>query len=180
MAFGERKLTKFNTRPRKPLKAKTGLKKPTGTLGRKSPKKRSKGQKQPSVRQLKDKLWNECKRITRERHGNTCYTCGATGLEGSNWHTGHSKPKAALPLQFKFDIRGLRPQCMKCNVNLGGVSDVFIAKLEQEKEGVQFLRDACYFDTDWNAWRIRQDIPLLGGKDATIFVQNLLEEYKEL
>lgn len=143
------------------------------------PKKRVRKAKQPSVRQLKDKLWAECKRITRERHGNICYTCGKQPLEGSDWHTGHSKPKAALPLLYKFDIRGLRPQCARCNLNLGGATDIFIAKLEQEEEGMQFLNEACYLDVDSNAWRIRQDVAQLGGKDATIFIENLLEQYKQ-
>ena len=173
----------------KPLRSRTGLKAKTGlrakktlkrTSGRKSPKKRSKTPKQPSLRQLKDKVWLECKRIIRERHGPTCYTCGARNLEGSNWHTGHSKPKAALPLKFKYDIRGLRPQCHHCNVNLGGVSDIFIAKLEQEPNGKAFLLEACYYDQDWQAWRIRQDIPTLGARESREFLTTILEEYREL
>lgn len=145
----------------------------------KSPSKRVKTKKRPSVRILKDKLWNEVKRITRTRWGNTCYTCNVQNLEGSNLQSGHGKPMGALPLRFKYDIRNIRPQCMVCNIHRGGMQDIFIAKLEQEEEGLQFLNEVCYLDVDSNAWRIRQDIPQLGGRDATIFIENLLEQYKQ-
>lgn len=167
---------------RTPLKRKTPLraKKALRSSTTKKPTTKGKKKKLPSQRQLNQKLWGECKRLTRERYGNRCYTCGKQPLEGVNWHTGHAKPKAALPLKFKYDIRGLRPQCYNCNVNLGGVTDVFVAKLEQEEEGYAFLMDSCYIDPEANAWRIRQDLPSMGGKDATIFKQNLLDLYKQI
>jgi hypothetical protein len=144
----------------------------------KLPSKRVKAKKRPSVRILKDKLWNEVKRITRTRHQKNCYTCNAQNLEGSNLQSGHGKPMGALPLRFKYDIRNIRPQCMVCNIHRGGMTDIFLARLEQEEEGLQFLNEACYLDVDSNAWRIRQDIPQLCGRDATIFIENLLEQYK--
>ena len=167
MAFGDRKLTAFHTKPRKPLK-------------RSSIKKHSKKTKTKtkSVRLLKDKLWKEVKRITRARFKPYCYTCGVK-VEGKNDHAGHGKPMAALPLRYKYDIRNIRRQCLLCNVHRGGMQDIFIAKLEQEEEGLTFLNEACYLDRDANAWRIRQDIPTMGGKDATIFIENLLKQYKE-
>ena len=149
----------------------------TAPKKKKPAKAKNKRKKAPSVRLLKDKLWKEVKRITRERFPATCYTCGAY-VEGKNDHAGHGKPMGALPLRYKYDIRNIRRQCMVCNIHRGGMQDIFIAKLEQEEEGLMFLNDACYIDTAANAWRIRQDIPSLGGKDATIFIQNLLEQYR--
>lgn len=146
----------------------------------KSTKKRTSKAKLPSQRILKDRLWNECKRITRERFPNTCYTCGKQGLSGQDWQTGHGKAKGALPLRFKYDIRNLRPQCYNCNHGGNGMTDIFIARMETEEEGVAFLLDACYFDEQLATWRIRQDIPSLGGKEATIFIQNLLKQYKTM
>ena len=138
---------------------------------------RLRANKRPSVRQLKDKLWKEVKRITRDRFPATCYTCGMH-VEGQNDHAGHGKPMGALPLRYKYDIRNIRRQCMLCNIHRGGMTDIFIAKLEQEEEGIAFLLEACYLDEESNSWRIRQDIPSLGGKDATIFIDNLLQQYK--
>lgn len=167
---------KTSLRTKKPMKR---TKRTTKAVKR--PKSRSKARtKRPSLRLLQSKLWKECKRITRLRYGNTCYTCGIKDLSGSNWHTGHSKPKAALPLKFKFDIRGLRPQCYHCNVNLGGVTDIFISKLAQEDDGYQFLIESCYYDEDANAWRIRQDIPTMGGLQAIEFISSLIKEYSAI
>jgi hypothetical protein len=163
------------------VKRTTGLKR-TG-FKRKPPVRRvklaatgRKAKKRPSVRLTKDKLWAECKRITRERYGNTCYTCGRQNLTGRDWQTGHGKAKAALPLRYKFDIRNLRPQCGTCNVYRGGMTDIFIAKLEQELEGLAFLEEACVWID--GAWYIRQDTPQLVGAEATRFVENLLAQYK--
>jgi hypothetical protein len=168
-------MKKTPLRRKTPLRAKKSLK---GTTSRKPAKKRARVAKQPSQKLLNKKLWEECKRLTRERWGNRCFTCGKYPLSGSNWHTGHCKPKGALPLRFKYDVRGLRPQCYNCNINLFGATDIFVAKLEQHDEGLQFLNESCYFDPEANAWRIRQDVPMIGGKDATIFKQNLTKLYK--
>ena len=82
-----------------------------------------------SISLLQRKLWDECKRIIREQYGNTCFTCGKTGLEGSNWHTGHLYPKASLGAYLKYDLRVLRPQCYNCNINLGGNGARYYRKL---------------------------------------------------
>jgi len=68
----------------------------------------------------KAKLWELCKTITRLRYGNTCYTCNKTGLEGSNWHTGHYVTKSTCSAELAYDLRNLRPQCYQCNINLSG------------------------------------------------------------
>jgi len=156
-------------------------KRESGIKYTKPKKKRSKvakrANKKPSVRLLKDKLWKEVKRITRERFDPYCYTCGEY-VKGKNDHSGHGKPMGALPLRFKYDVRNIRRQCMVCNIHRGGMQDIFIAKLEQEPEGLQFLSEACYIDEESNAWRIRQDTPTLAGKEATLFIENLLKQYR--
>lgn len=133
--------------------------------------------KKSSRKKLEDKVWNECKRIIREAYPNECFTCGVLNLEGSNWQTGHGKPKGALSLKYKYDLRNLRPQCIRCNIHMGGMSDIFITKLEQEDEGIEFLKECCT-QTD-SGWIIKHG-DTMGGKDATIFLENLLLEYKQL
>ncbi len=126
-------------------------------------------------KKLEDKVWKECKRIIRNKYDNTCYTCGARNLEAHNLQTGHGKPKGALSIRYQYDLRNLRPQCMRCNVHLGGMSDIFISKLEKEEEGLEFLEESCTHHD--GVWIIKRN-DTLGGKDATIFLQILLEEYK--
>lgn len=87
--------------------------------------------KKLTVSKLQKLLWVECKRIIREKYGNTCYTCGAGGLEGSNWHTGHMLAKGSLGAYLKYDLRVLRPQCYKCNIHHGGQGALFIEKMRR-------------------------------------------------
>lgn len=86
--------------------------------------------KQP-ISKLQRKIWELCKQIIRKKYGNTCYTCGKTGLEGSNWHTGHMLPKSALSAYLKYDLRVLRPQCYNCNINQGGRGADFIENMRR-------------------------------------------------
>ena len=132
--------------------------------------------KKKTLAKLKKILWILCKKIIRKIYPPTCYTCGKTGLSGSNLQTGHGKPKGALPLKFQYDLRNLRPQCMTCNLHLGGCTDIFMAKLEKEKEGKQFLKESCV--KIGGRWEIRREAPM-GSIDAWIFVNNLIEEYTE-
>jgi hypothetical protein len=60
------------------------------------------------------------------------------------------------------------------------MTDIFIAKLQYEVEGYAFLSEACYYDEDWEAWRIKQQTETMGGKDAAIFIQNLIAYYRTL
>lgn len=93
---------------------------------------------------IQRKIWDECKRIIREKYGNKCYTCGRTGLHGSNWHTGHMLAKASVGAFLKYDLRLLRPQCYNCNINLGGMGALFIEnmrKIEGKKYVDQILKD---------------------------------------
>lgn len=102
-----------------PLRRKTTLKRTKMPLLR---KKRSKVAKRASgrvsgVKQLKTKLWAECKRITRARHGYVCYTCGKpTDVP----HTGHFITSSTCSVEMRYSLDNLRPQCYHCNINLSG------------------------------------------------------------
>jgi hypothetical protein len=81
---------------------------------------------------IQNKIWEHCKRITRKAYGNTCYTCGRTGLIGSDWQTGHMWSKASVGAFLKYDTRILRPQCYNCNINQGGRGADFYVKMLKE------------------------------------------------
>jgi len=85
-----------------------------------------------SISVIQRKLWEHCKRLTRQKYSNRCYTCGREGLEGSNWHTGHMWAKASLGAFLKYDLRILRPQCYFCNINCGGRGAEFYARMLSE------------------------------------------------
>lgn len=96
---------------------------------KRSPLKKKSKQK---ISTIQNKIWELCKQITRITYGNTCYTCGKTQLSGKGWHTGHLIPKASLGAYLKYDLRLLRPQCYRCNIDLGGNGAVFIEKVRRE------------------------------------------------
>jgi len=93
--------------------------------------------KQP-ISKIQKKLWELCRQIIKKKYGNVCYTCGKTGLEGSNWHTGHFIPKASCGAYLKYDLRNLRPQCYHCNLNLGGHGTSFYRNM-LEREGKKYV-----------------------------------------
>lgn len=104
------------------------------------PMKRTKLKKKSKqkISTIQNKIWEHCKRIIRAKYGNTCYTCGAINLSGSNWHTGHLFAKASLGAFLKYDLRVLRPQCYNCNINHGGRGADFIEKM-RKLEGNKFV-----------------------------------------
>lgn len=128
--------------------------------------------KKRTITQLHKLIWNEIKRIYKDK-GNTCYTCNRL-CDGSGRHIGHGKAKASLPVKYKYDTRNLKVQCYFCNINLGGASDIFIGKLEKEKEGLEFLNEACR-NVD-GVWYVKKEEDL--SFDSRKFLENLLEELK--
>jgi len=89
---------------------------------------------------LKKKLWELCKQIIRKRHGNVCYTCGAAGLEGSNWHTGHFITKSVCSAELAYALENLRPQCYACNIHRSGNWPAFEAHLIRDKVDTEALK----------------------------------------
>lgn len=94
--------------------------KPTTLLKRKK--------KTPEAK-LKAELWELCKRIIRQRYGNTCYTCDKTNLSGSSWHTGHFVASSICGAYLRYDLRNLHIQCYRCNIDLSGNGAIFYRRL---------------------------------------------------
>ena len=97
-----------------------------------------KKQSKEKISKIQRELWEYCKHIIRNKYGPVCYTCGAPGLCGSNWHTGHMIAKASLGAYLKYDLRLLRPQCYSCNVHMGGMGAIFIENMRQ-REGDEYV-----------------------------------------
>lgn len=91
---------------------------------------RKKGKQKIST--IQNKIWKLCKTITRKRCGNSCYTCGRTGLSGNDWQTGHMWAKASVGAYLKYDLRILKPQCFSCNIHKGGMGADFYKRMLSE------------------------------------------------
>jgi hypothetical protein len=120
--------------------------------------------KPATITALKKKLWEQCKRIIRGKYGNTCFTCGKTGLEGSNWHTGHFITSSVCSAEVRYALDNLRPQCYQCNVNLSGNWLAYERRLG--KEEAERLK----------AWNERTK----GGKYDRFWYMEKIEEYKQI
>ena len=94
--------------------------------------------KRNELKTLKNKLWKLCVQLTRKKYGDTCYTCGQTGLKGRNWQTGHLIPKSVCGVYLKYDLRVLRPQCTTCNIWRGGNGEIFLEKM-RAIEGTDYI-----------------------------------------
>lgn len=142
-------------------------------LRRKTPlKRKSSKPKLPTVRSLEQKVWELCKQITRKRYGNTCYTCGKTDLTPYQSHTGHFRKKSILPMQMKYDLRLLRIQCPGCNLFQDGNEGAYAIQLLKD-EGPEYL---LKLDEDIKYHKNN----LMGAVDSRIFLQSLIEEYKNI
>lgn len=93
-----------------------------------------------------------------------CYTCGAKNLQGSNRQLGHVPwPKATLGANLKYDLRVLKWQCFRCNINFSGLGGVAYPKMEREY-GKEFMEQ---LERDRNV-----------SVKAIDFYQQLLEKYR--
>lgn len=133
--------------------------------------------KKKTLKQLKNKLWQLCKEITRKKYPPICYTCDKRLTSKNDMHTGHGKAKSILPLKYQYDIRGLRIQCYACNIHHGGMTDIFITKLEREKEGLKFLKEVCVKTKE--GWKVKHIEPMTGS-EAYKFIEEKIEEYKKI
>ena len=125
-------------------------------------------------------VWEECKRIVRKRQVKDdgswdCYTCGVNIKHKEDAQTAHGKPKSVLSSIHKYDLRNLKVCCYDCNINLGGCQDIFIAKLEREEAGLEFLREACC-KTEDGYWKIKHQSEVTKMKDHLIKILPMLRE----
>lgn len=125
-------------------------------------------QKTKTVTQLKKALWEECRRITKERYGNTCYTCRRTPLEGSNWHVGHFLTSSVCSMPLRYDLANLRPQCFACNIHKSGNWLAFESRLVED-EGQSYVDELKQKNKD-----------TLGGNYGRFWIEQKTEEYKSL
>jgi hypothetical protein len=126
-----------------------------------------KRKKKTPLQKAKEKLWELCKEVVRKRDGNICTSCGAIGLVGSNWHTGHFIPSSICGAYLRYYIRNLHSQCYNCNIHLGG-NGVFFNKEIVSKYGQKFV-DKLIED--------RNTMSCM--KADLLFYQSKIEEYEQ-
>lgn len=100
--------------------------------------------KKKTPAQLRDQLWELTKQACRKKYGNVCFTCGSRDLAGSNWQSGHFIPSSVCGAYLRYDLRNIRPQCIRCNLHGGGMGAEFYRRLvliEGQEYVDQLFRD---------------------------------------
>lgn len=120
-----------------------------------------------SLAKTKERLWQECRRIILQKYGNTCYTCGRTGLQGSNCHVGHFISSSVCSGALRYDLDNLRPQCYSCNIHKSGNWIAYEEHLTEEK-GPNFVAELK-----------KRNQETKGLKYDEIFYQNLINDYEK-
>ena len=130
----------------------------------------------PSLKKLKEDLWQLCKQITRKRYvlpdGTwKCFSCGSIIDAPWKCHTGHCVPDQYGGLMLRYDLRNLRPQDYGCNINLGGNGAVYLMNLRKEigDEEVDKMFELLSFKN--KKFTVKEERAFLEGK---------IEEYKKL
>lgn len=114
---------------------------------------------------LKDELWELCKLLTRKKHGYRCYTCGK---DVEFPHTGHFITDATCSTELSYDLRNLRPQCYRCNMNLSGNWVAFEANLIRD-HGQEYVDELK-----------KRNQATKGLQYDILWYQRKIEEYKAL
>jgi len=127
--------------------------------------------KKKTPAQLKKKLWELCKQITRARYQKSdgtwdCFTCGRLIDDPAKAQTGHFIASGTCGAFLRYDLRNLRIQDYYCNINLGGNGSSFYRNLVEE-EGQEYV-DQLFRD--------KQKVI----KADVIFYQSKIDEYEKL
>lgn len=98
--------------------------------------------KKLTIGQIQKKLWKEVRRVIldiyKKKDGTwECYTCDAKNLVGANCQCGHLIPRSICGAYLRFDLRNIRIQCWRCNINAGGNGAIFLKRLI-EREGQEY------------------------------------------
>jgi hypothetical protein len=154
--------------PRKPLKRTPWPKlksKPDGKP-RHAPVRGLKKRRTDTVGKLKIKLWSLCRQIIIKRHGNSCYTCPATNLVGSNLHIGHFISSSVCSAEMRYSLDNLRPQCFVDNIHRSGNWPAYEAHLIADGIDVEELK--------------RRNQQTKGLKYDILFYRDKIAEYENL
>ena len=99
--------------------------KPRRAIRRKARPRRA---RRTSLAALKRTLWQHFASYVKARDGNVCFTCGAKGLEGGNWHAGHGIRKGGHAAVM-YDPKNVHSQCGACNIWRAGNTAEYMARL---------------------------------------------------
>jgi len=126
--------------------------------------------KKKGVGYYKKQLWRIFSTFIRTRDKWTCFTCNRIA-SGSGMHAGHYIPRSAGGMGLYFHEFNVHAQCIRCNLNLSGNTDIYLQNLitKYGQEKVNELR------------RIRQEItPSWTEEEYKVKIEYYKEEVRKL
>lgn len=124
----------------------------------------------PTIKSLENKLWGLCKQIVRKTYPHVCVSCGKH-TEGKDLHTGHYFRKKFIPIEMKYDLRLLFPQCSYCNRRKHGNLEWYTVWL-LENYGQEHILGIA---RDIRAITTKKTVP-----ETREFLLNKIQEYNKL
>lgn len=109
-------------------------------IAKAKPLPKAKKVKKKTDAQYKKILWTYFSKFIRNRDKGVCFTCGATGLSGHNYHAGHFVPKSVGGLALAFNEENVHGQCYKCNMMLSGNLYIYGKKLGAKAEELYAMK----------------------------------------
>ncbi len=123
--------------------------------------------KAKSIKNLKNELWQLCRAIALKIYAHKCYTCGVNLTVGTpNMQLGHLIPSSTCGAFLRHDLRNLRWQCYRCNINGGG-------------EGAEYHRRMLQEIGQEKTEQLFKDKQIIVKADH-LFYMNKIKEYKTL
>lgn len=135
---------------------------------RKSIKGQNKTKKQGSIKSLEKKLKRLLYPYIKKRDGNTCISCGKTGLIGMNWHAGHYAKAELCNMMWRYSPININSQCGRCNKWLAGNSVEYRKNLVK-KIGEEMV---VVIETEYNK-------PLQMNFDSRAYLEMMIENVKK-
>lgn len=123
---------------------------------------------------LKRKLWKLFSDYIKDRDGNTCFSCGRGGIEGSGWHAGHMFPSGDHAI-VRYHPKNVHSQCFHCNINLGGNGAAYTERF-LDVYGIEEFRRMCAIKSRERQWQPVEIMELIealkrGGADFECFYE---------
>lgn len=125
-----------------------------------------------NLSKAKDKLWKTLKQLIHTRDGDTCISCGVTGLRGHNAHGGHFIPSSSCGGFLRYDLRNVWIQCATCNLFRNGAGAEYTLAL-QKKFGNKFVEKIIQDKQE----SIKLDVDYV--EKMTAFYETLLDKDKD-
>lgn len=146
------------------MKATTAKRLTTAKVARKS---RPRKKRNSDLARAERALWKAFAAYVKGRDGNSCFSCGAAGLEGRNWQAGHMYSADRFAI-IRYHPLNVHSQCYQCNHWLGGNGAAYASRFIEVYGMDQFayLSEIRRQPKQWKEYELRELVKALEKSGA--------------